>query len=81
MCIDAGTEIVVEEFLDGEEASYFALIDGETCVALASAQVGSLQHERTSMILGHKCLSVWLKDAHPGHNGSVQRKVAISAGS
>ncbi|BDA43270.1 Phosphoribosylamine-glycine ligase [Coccomyxa sp. Obi] len=35
---EAGTEIVVEEFLDGEEASYFALIDGETCVALASAQ-------------------------------------------
>eukprot|EP00208_Stichococcus_sp_RCC1054_P007238 CAMPEP_0206143182 /NCGR_PEP_ID=MMETSP1473-20131121/19571_1 /ASSEMBLY_ACC=CAM_ASM_001109 /TAXON_ID=1461547 /ORGANISM="Stichococcus sp, Strain RCC1054" /LENGTH=481 /DNA_ID=CAMNT_0053538475 /DNA_START=268 /DNA_END=1714 /DNA_ORIENTATION=- len=35
---DAGAEIVVEEFLDGEEASFFALIDGETCVALASAQ-------------------------------------------
>lgn len=33
-----GAEIVVEEFLDGEEASFFALIDGETCVALASAQ-------------------------------------------
>lgn len=34
----AGTEIVIEEFLDGEEASFFALIDGEDCVALASAQ-------------------------------------------
>ncbi len=29
----------MEEFLDGEEASFFALVDGETCVALASAQV------------------------------------------
>ncbi len=33
-----GAEIVVEDFLEGEEASFFALVDGETCVALASAQ-------------------------------------------
>jgi len=38
-CGRPGSEIVVEEFLDGEEASFFALIDGETCIALASAQV------------------------------------------
>jgi phosphoribosylamine--glycine ligase len=30
--------LVIEEFLSGEEASLFALIDGETAVALASAQ-------------------------------------------
>jgi phosphoribosylamine--glycine ligase len=30
--------IVVEEFLDGEEASLFALVDGETALPLASAQ-------------------------------------------
>ena len=30
--------LVIEEFLDGEEASLFALVDGETAVALASAQ-------------------------------------------
>jgi phosphoribosylamine--glycine ligase len=30
--------MVIEEFLDGEEASLFALVDGETAVALASAQ-------------------------------------------
>ena len=30
---------MVEDFLDGEEASFFALLDGNTCLALASAQV------------------------------------------
>jgi phosphoribosylamine--glycine ligase len=30
--------MVIEEFLDGEEASLFALVDGETAMALASAQ-------------------------------------------
>lgn len=34
----SGVEIVVEEFLDGEEASFFAFLDGSTCVALSSAQ-------------------------------------------
>ena len=34
----AGAEVVVEEFLDGEEASFFALADGETALPLASAQ-------------------------------------------
>ena len=34
----AGTEVVVEEFLQGEEASFFALCDGETAIPLASAQ-------------------------------------------
>jgi phosphoribosylamine--glycine ligase len=35
---EAGSEVVIEEFLDGEEASFFALCDGETAVPLASAQ-------------------------------------------
>jgi phosphoribosylamine--glycine ligase len=34
----AGAEVVVEEFLDGEEASFFALCDGETAIALTAAQ-------------------------------------------
>jgi phosphoribosylamine--glycine ligase len=34
----AGAEVVVEEFLDGEEASFFALCDGRTAIPLASAQ-------------------------------------------
>ena len=35
---EAGATIVVEEFLDGEEASFFALCDGTHAIALASAQ-------------------------------------------
>jgi phosphoribosylamine---glycine ligase len=34
----AGAEVVIEEFLSGEEASFFALCDGETAIPLASAQ-------------------------------------------
>jgi phosphoribosylamine---glycine ligase len=34
----AGAEVVVEEFLDGEEASFFALCDGATAIPLVSAQ-------------------------------------------
>ena len=34
----AGEEIVIEEFLDGEEASFFALVDGKTALPLATAQ-------------------------------------------
>ena len=34
----AGTEVVIEEFLTGEEASFFALTDGETALPLATAQ-------------------------------------------
>ena len=34
----AGAEIVIEEFLTGEEASLFAFIDGETVIPLAGAQ-------------------------------------------
>ncbi len=34
----AGAQVVVEEFLQGEEASFFALCDGTTAIPLASAQ-------------------------------------------
>lgn len=34
----AGSRVIVEEFLDGEEASFFALVDGESAVPLESAQ-------------------------------------------
>ena len=35
---EAGAEVVVEECLTGEEASFFALVDGETALPLVSAQ-------------------------------------------
>jgi phosphoribosylamine--glycine ligase len=34
----AGAEVVVEEYLDGEEASFFALVDGHHAIPLATAQ-------------------------------------------
>jgi len=35
---DAGKKVVIEEFLEGEEASFFALCDGKTAIAFGSAQ-------------------------------------------
>lgn len=35
---EAGAEVVIEEFMRGEEASFFVICDGETALPLASAQ-------------------------------------------
>ncbi|MEE9545144.1 MAG: phosphoribosylamine--glycine ligase [Rhodospirillales bacterium] len=35
---DAGGKVVIEEFLEGEEASFFALVDGARALPLVSAQ-------------------------------------------
>lgn len=35
---DAGSKVVVEDWLEGEEASYYAITDGEKIVTLAAAQ-------------------------------------------
>lgn len=35
---EAGASVVIEEFLQGEEASFFALCDGQTVVPMAGAQ-------------------------------------------
>ncbi|HEY4136044.1 MAG TPA: phosphoribosylamine--glycine ligase [Alphaproteobacteria bacterium] len=35
---EAGASLVIEEFLNGEEASFFALVDGKTALPFASAQ-------------------------------------------
>ena len=35
---EAGNEIIIEEFLEGEEASFFALVDGHTALPMVSAQ-------------------------------------------
>jgi phosphoribosylamine--glycine ligase len=34
----AGSRIIIEEYLEGEEASFFALVDGEKALPLESAQ-------------------------------------------
>jgi phosphoribosylamine--glycine ligase len=35
---ESGAEVVIEEFMEGEEASFFALCDGESALPLATAQ-------------------------------------------
>ncbi|TVS04007.1 MAG: phosphoribosylamine--glycine ligase [Rhodobacteraceae bacterium] len=35
---EAGAEVVIEEFMQGEEASFFVLVDGETCLPIGTAQ-------------------------------------------
>ncbi len=35
---DAGSEIIIEEFMDGEELSYFAICDGKVAMPFGSAQ-------------------------------------------
>lgn len=35
---DAGAEVVIEEFMEGEEASFFILCDGETALPIGTAQ-------------------------------------------
>jgi len=35
---DAGARVVIEEFLDGEEASFIVLVDGKNVLALATSQ-------------------------------------------
>ncbi|MBO6518605.1 MAG: phosphoribosylamine--glycine ligase [Rhodospirillales bacterium] len=42
---DAGAEIVIEEFLTGEEASFFALCDGTRAIPLAGAQDHKQVHD------------------------------------
>jgi phosphoribosylamine--glycine ligase len=47
ICADAqlGAELVVEEFLQGEEASFFVLSDGENALPLATAQDHKRVHD------------------------------------
>ncbi|MBV7255229.1 phosphoribosylamine--glycine ligase [Pacificimonas sp. WHA3] len=42
---EAGAELVIEEFLEGEEASFFALCDGETVLPLIGAQDHKRAHD------------------------------------
>ena len=42
---DAGAEVVIEECLEGEEASFFALVDGKDALPLVSAQDHKRAHD------------------------------------
>ena len=42
---EAGAEVVIEKFLEGEEASFFALVDGSHVLPLASAQDHKAVHD------------------------------------
>ena len=42
---EAGAEVVIEEFMRGEEASFFVICDGETALPLASAQDHKRAHD------------------------------------
>ncbi|MBZ6076088.1 phosphoribosylamine--glycine ligase [Microvirga puerhi] len=42
---EAGAEVVVEAFLEGEEASFFALCDGKTAIPLGTAQDHKRVHD------------------------------------
>ena len=62
----AGSSVVIEDFLEGEEASILALIDGENIVLLASSQIinvftkkmrGQIQ-EVWGHILQHRLLTI-----------------------
>ena len=35
---DAGAQVVIEEFLDGEEASFISMVDGKTALPMATSQ-------------------------------------------
>jgi len=41
----AGDEVVIEQFLEGEEVSFFALVDGTTALPLATAQDHKQAHD------------------------------------
>jgi len=41
----AGSQVVIEEFLQGEEASFIAVVSGRQCVALASSQDHKARNE------------------------------------
>lgn len=36
--VSAGCRVIVEDYLEGEEASFFAMVNGETAIPLESAQ-------------------------------------------
>jgi phosphoribosylamine---glycine ligase len=62
---EAGLEIVVEDLLEGEEASFFALVDGKDALPLATAQ-------------DHKCLGEGDTGPNTGGMGAFSPAAAIT---
>src|ERR1700733_5519402 len=60
-----GAEIIVEEYLEGEEISFFALCDGETAVPFSSAQ-------------DHKCVGEGDKGPNTGGMGAYSPPIIMT---
>jgi phosphoribosylamine--glycine ligase len=44
---DAGSRVVIEEFLDGEEASFIVMVDGKNVLPMATSQDHKRVGDRT----------------------------------
>jgi phosphoribosylamine--glycine ligase len=58
---EAGAEVVVEEFLTGEEASFFCLCDGKTALPFGTAQ----DHKRVGMATRARTPAAWAPIRRP----------------
>ena len=70
----AGAEVVIEECLVGEEASFFALVDGSHALALVAAQdhkraFDGEQGPNTGGMGAYSPAPVMTADDHPAHHG------------
>ena len=52
---DAGSRVVVEEFLDGEEASFIVMVDGKNILPFATSQ----DHKRATIKTKGQTLAAW----------------------
>lgn len=52
---DAGHRIVIEEFLDGEEASFIVMVDGENVLPMATSQ----DHKRVVIVTQAQTPAEW----------------------
>ena len=71
---EAGAEVVIEECMVGEEASFFALIDGTHALALAAAQdhkraFDGEQGPNTGGMGAYSPAPVMTDGDHPAHHG------------
>ena len=79
---DAGAEVVIEEFMEGEEASFFVLCDGETVLPIGTAQdhkrigegdtgpnTGGMGAYSPAPVLTDALAEKALGRDHPPHNG------------